>query len=276
MKTIFTFFGCVFFAINSFGQVALPLLEEFNVAPNENQFGVFSFNNYGSTDKADPNYTAYTIEQDKSSMLSGTNCAKMNIGATGNQWWTIQVRLENIVVNAGDKLEVKFLAVSSMNMSFVTVLETTNGGHDPFNNPVQLKSFESKSVSFTTPAYLLPSKDNFIIALGNSSAIAGTFWVDSVSIKLISTTGIKDITSKEKWNISQRGNQLQIEGSGKTKNLKVEFYTLLGQKIASQNVQHLNTSTITLPEYYNNTIYIVRLLDDQGRFLVGKKILPTK
>ena len=276
MKTIFTLFGCVFFALNSFGQVALPLLEEFDAVPNENQFGVFSFNNYGSTDKADPNYTAYTIEQDKSGMLSGTNCAKMNIGATGNQWWTIQVRLENIVVNAGDKLQVKFSAVSSMDMLFRTVLETTNGGHDPYNNDVQLTSFESKSVSFTTPAYPLPSTDNFIIALGNSSAIAGTFWVDSVSIKLITTTGVKDITSKEKWNISQRGNQLQIECSGKTNNLKVEFYTLLGQKIATQNVQHLNTSTITLPEYYNNTIYIVRLLDGQGRFLTSKKILLEK
>lgn len=276
MKTIFTLFGCVFFALNSFGQVALPLLEEFDAVPNENQFGVFSFNNYGSTDKADPNYTAYTIEQDKSGMLSGSNSAKMNIGATGNQWWTIQVRLENIVVNPGDKLQVKFSAVSSMNMSFRTVLETTNGGHDPYNNDVQLTSFETKSVSFTTPAYPLPSTDNFIIALGNSSAIAGTFWVDSVSIKLITTTGVKDITSKEKWNISQRGNQLQIEGSGKTNNLKVEFYTLLGQKIATQNVQHLNTSTITLPEYYNNTIYIVRLLDGQGRFLTSKKILLEK
>ena len=69
MKTIFTLFGCVFFALNSFGQVVLPLLEEFNVAPNENQFGVFSFNNYGSTVKTDPNYTSFTIEQDKTGLL---------------------------------------------------------------------------------------------------------------------------------------------------------------------------------------------------------------
>ena len=278
MKTLFTLFLCAFFALNIFGQITLPIMEEFDIAPNENKFGVFDFNNYGSADVADPNYTAYTIEQDATGMLSGTNSAKMNITATGNQWWTIQVRLGTIDVNAGDKLEVSYTAISTMDMSFRTALETANTAHDPepFRIQVDLKPYERRTISYTTPVYPAFSQDWFMIAAGNSTTIAGTLWIDSISIKAIpGVNGIKDFVAKEKWQITQLDNLLQIESNGISNSLKVEFFDLLGRKFASQNIQHTGTSKVTLPEYHN-AIYIVRIMDEHNNFLAGKKIQVIK
>ncbi|MEI8114073.1 MAG: hypothetical protein WCI54_10600, partial [Bacteroidia bacterium] len=174
----------VFFALCSFGQITLPLLEEFDAAPVGKQFGVFAFNNYGSPDVANANYTAYTFEQDATGKLSGPNSAKMNITATGNQWWTIQVRLENLTIAAGDSVEISFIAQSTADMTFVAVLEASDGTHDPFNKPVTLLAGQRTVVSYRTPAVAVLSKNNLILGLGNSTAVACELWVDSVSIKV--------------------------------------------------------------------------------------------
>jgi hypothetical protein len=276
MKKQFTLLVCILFALNSFGQISIPMLEEFDTAPNENIFGVFSFNNYGATVNTDANYTAYTFEQDVTGMLSGVNSAKLNIGATGNQWWTIQLRLENLIMAPGDSLELSFIAQASGEMSFVTVVEATDGTHDPFRTPVTLTAFDRKTITMRTASVSVTSNNNFIIGLGNSTAVACELWIDSVSIKSFNrSTGIKDVASKDNWVLKQMGNQLQIESNGTSNSLKVEFFDLLGRKFSSQNIHHTGTSKVTLPEYYN-AIYIVRIMDEHNNHLADKKIQVIK
>ncbi|MCF8346687.1 MAG: hypothetical protein K9G38_05705 [Bacteroidales bacterium] len=273
MKSIYAIIVTVFFTMNMMGQVTLPLLEEFDTPPDENQFGLFGFNNYGATDPAEDNYTEYTFSQDKTSFLSGENSAHMNIVATGIEWWTIQVRLENMQITGGDSLEVSFMMFSTKEVSFISRFEATDGSNDPQDENLTISPLEPTTFTYITQPWLNDGNLNYMIALGNSSSEACEVWIDSVSIKRHEGVpiGIQSNISSQDLELTQFGGELHIKGETQSRSLNVNFYDITGRQIRTDEISYTGSHVVEIPKYFNSPFFVV--VRNGNDVLASKKML---
>jgi len=143
--------------------------EDFDIFPGSS----FTFENYGAG-------AAYTASQDTSGVLSGANSAKLDITSSGTEWWAIQVRLENLQIEAGSTLEVSFQIKSTANLDFISRIEGVNPVQD---QAVSVLAGETKTVTYQTAEFVSGGNHTFLLALGNSTAGAAEVWIDAITIK---------------------------------------------------------------------------------------------
>jgi len=146
--------------------------EDFDIFPGS----YFTFENYGAG-------AAYAASQDTGGVLSGANSAKLNITSSGTEWWAIQVRLEDLQIEAGSTLEVSFQIKSTADLNFISRIEGVNPAQD---HPVSVLAGETKTVTYQTAEFVNGGLNTFLLALGNSTAGAAEVWIDAIRIsKLI-------------------------------------------------------------------------------------------
>jgi len=167
----------------------MPVVEEFDSAPEGRFFGVFSFENY----PGEPVSAIYTFSQDTSSVLSGTNSAYMNITSSGSEWWMIQVRLENLIIETNTIVDVSFDIKSTAEITFTSRLE--GAGNEPEDEIVTVLAGETKTVNYQTGTLTNANISTFLLAMGASTTGAAEVWIDNVILrKWAAVPEIGDIT----------------------------------------------------------------------------------
>ena len=168
----------------------LPVVEEFDSAPDGKFFGLFSFENYpGGAVNA-----SYTFSQDTGSVLSGTNSAHLNITNSGSDWWMIQLRLENLIIETNTIVDVSFVVKSTEDISFTSRLE--GAGNEAESEIITVLAGETKAVNYQTGTLTNANISTFLIAMGNSITNApAEVWIDNIVLrKWVALPEIGDIT----------------------------------------------------------------------------------
>ncbi len=180
-KNLLIFFSLII-SVCSYAQTNLPVLEEFDSNPVGNQFGLFQFNCYNNgNNPSDPEYASFSFSKDTGNRLSGQNSAVLHIDHPGSEWWAIQIRLEQLALQNGDRLEVSYLIEADEELSFRNTLEGTSNSQYHY---VLLPANQKVRVNYVTDSWdSSSSQNNFILGLGNCCNGSCTVWIDSLSIK---------------------------------------------------------------------------------------------
>lgn len=168
----------------------LPIEEEFDSDPDGKFFGLFSFENYtgGAVD------AAYTFSKDSGSVLSGTNSAHLNIFNSGSEWWMIQVRMENLIIETNTIVDVSFEIKSTEDISFLSRIE--GAGNEVEDEIISVLAGETKTVNYQTGTLTNATIATFMLAMGSSITTApAEVWIDKVKLrKWAPLSEIGDIT----------------------------------------------------------------------------------
>jgi len=155
--------------------VDMPVVEEFDTAPSNKFFGVFTLENFGAN-------AAYTFSQDTDSVLSGTNSLKMDITNSGSEWWAIQVRLENLIIETNTIVDVSYQIKSSQDITFLSRIQSD--GNEPEDEIITVLAGETKAVGYQTGMMTNATVATFLLAMGNSISNAPALvWIDEVTLR---------------------------------------------------------------------------------------------
>lgn len=147
------------------------LNEEFNNL-NSNIAGNLFLNNYSSSDS----FWSYSI--DNSNLLNGNNALRINVGNTGSDFWTLQVRTGDIPIWADKKYFVSFVAKSDKD---VTVEFRSEG---PLNHieKINLQAGKVSYFNFELNSPVFDALGVMFFALGNTGSNYN-LWLDNLKIE---------------------------------------------------------------------------------------------
>jgi len=146
--------------------------EEFDSQVINNTYNDFIFKNY------DTGNSSWTYSIDNSGKLSGANSLRFNIGNSGSDFWTLQMRTVNSKVKQGKRYAVRFKAKADKNTSF----EFRSEGMVNHIQTISLNANETKDISFELPVASSDGNCTFLFGLGNSGNNYN-LWLDAIEIQ---------------------------------------------------------------------------------------------
>lgn len=202
---------------------------------------------------------------DTSNPISGTKSLKMNLTDVGNDWWAIQMRMENLIsYNVGNAVKISYKIKSDVASSFLFESELNMDKQTIFLAGAN----EVQSIEYTSPVSSELYLDKFYWYFGRPS-VPCTMWIDDIVIEeLTGETSIKSISEKIKVLTYTSNDQLKVQTS---ENCVIELVDILGKKISSQAVNANEITTFSISNLKG--FVLVKATDNEKNSTVHKVIL---
>lgn len=209
--------------------------ESFDVEVNDKQVGRFTLENYGGDQGA-----AWTFDVDGNNELEYGNAMHIHVDKSGNDFWTLQVRANDVPFVINRKYTIKFRAKSSKDITMSVRIE---GNAAPITEDVVLKANEIKDVYLETGKATNGEMGTFFIALGNTGDNYD-LWIDEVDFSAMEQqsdggdeflVNLPDFSDKEalrNWILKERGWEFWYEGKRRDDLIRMDKYLEYGKKYA--------------------------------------------
>lgn len=208
--------------------------EEFDGEFEENRTGRFSMNNYDTNGTS-----AWRYDIDPSAGLSGENALHVYVENSGSEFWTLQIRAEDVPFTQGRGYKVSFKARASRDVT----IEFRSEGPAGHTERISLKANEAKDVLFEIPPGGSGGGTVFF-ALGNTGGDYD-LWIDAFKFEmkgldpsgdveqyLLKLTDVPDRDSLREWLLKERGWEFWYEGKRREDLIRMNKYIEEGKKHA--------------------------------------------
>lgn len=234
--------------------------EEFNTIRLPGKLGVFSVKNF------DPDLSSWVYSTSSDSILSGKYSAKFLIQRSSPNWWALQCRAENLMMEKDKTYKISFDIRGDRPFKSLFKIESVMDYSKIIDVNVGKQNLHYEFIS--PPADRSGSDGVVLFGFGNISA-PNTIYLDNVIVEEVKATDIENLIISS--SISLRNNCLCIDWQNKPTRLTVEVFDVMGRLLYTRSEFVVKYSEIILPKY--NYFHIITIKDVENRVIYSNKFV---